>query len=244
MPHRLAREPAVAVFAAAVRPLARALYVGGSLASGDYRPGISDVDAVAVVAAAPPDDALTALHRRAGAPKLHCAYLVAGEADDPDREHPYWAVGELWRRPVGGIARAELHAFGITVFGPPPAAFVPPLPPAAVRAAARAELTGFWAGATARPELWLEDLYVDLGLTTLARVRATVTTGRLVTKREAIDDLPALGVPPDLAAEIRARREGRPTPLTEPQRRARAELARRLMVDGSAAVLALPDRES
>ena len=52
---RLGPAPLVAAFAAAVQPVVDvvALYVGGSLAAGDYRPGISDLDLAAVLATAP-----------------------------------------------------------------------------------------------------------------------------------------------------------------------------------------------
>jgi hypothetical protein len=52
MDERLSPAPVVAPFAAAVRPVAGVLafYAGGSLATGDFRPGISDLDLVAIVA--------------------------------------------------------------------------------------------------------------------------------------------------------------------------------------------------
>jgi hypothetical protein len=57
----------------------------------------------------------------------------------------------------------------------------------------------------------------------------TIAEGRLITKREAIDRLPALGVPAELAGEIRRRRAGERVELSEPEIRARAVLVRRIM---------------
>ena len=76
----------VADFAELVRPVAdvTAFWVGGSLATGDYQPGRSDLDLVALVAAplgtAQQDQLLTALHTTLLAEQplaagLHCAYL-------------------------------------------------------------------------------------------------------------------------------------------------------------------------
>ncbi|NUT32061.1 MAG: nucleotidyltransferase [Hamadaea sp.] len=239
---RLSPAPIVATFAAAVRPVAEAVafYVGGSLAYEDYQLGVSDFDLVAMIAA--PLDAerqqqLIALHTsltaddRAAA-KLHCAYVPVDEVDDITAEHLTWAHNELYRRPLTGIARAELHDRGITVYGPPPAATLPTLDRAEIAAAALAELSGYWSGAVAKPHVWTQDVYVDLGLVTLARVEATVDEGRLITKREAIERLGRFGVGPALTDEIRRRRRGETVVLTDDQRVRRAQHARALVADG------------
>ncbi len=64
------------------------------------------------------------------------------------------------------VARAELVRGGITVLGPPPTTLFAAVDPATLAAGARSELTGFWTGAVRKPHLWLQDLYVDLGLLT------------------------------------------------------------------------------
>ncbi|MEV0270348.1 nucleotidyltransferase domain-containing protein [Hamadaea sp. NPDC050747] len=211
------------------------LYVGGSLAFGDYRPGVSDLDVIAVI-----DQDLdrrqrrqvTELHLSIPDTKLHCAYLWRGAAEDLAHEHRYWAHGELYRRTISGIARAEVLRGGITVYGPPPADLIPPVDDATLRAAALGELTGYWSKAVRKPHLWREDVYVDLGLTTLARVQATLTENRLITKREAIERLAAFGVPDDLREEIARRRGGETVALSDRERGSRAKLARDLMIAG------------
>lgn len=225
-----------------VRPAAGVVgfYAGGSLATGDYQPGISDLDLVALVETpltTAQESRLQEVHQglMAGWPeaaKLHCFYLPASETDDVTRPHVNWAHGELYRRPLSGVARAELLRHGVTVLGPPVATLLPPVTEAELAAAARAELTGYWTGALAKPHLWLQDLYVDLGLTTLARVEATLTEGRLITKTEAVSRLDRFGVPPELVDEIARRRHGEPTPKTAAARTRRAALARRLMAAG------------
>lgn len=239
---RLRPVPVVVTFARAVQPVAGVLglYAGGSLASGDFQPGRSDLDLVAVVADEPDEPArrrLVALHRdlqradpTTGA--LHCVYVPRRGVHDVAAQHLTWAHGELYRRALSGIARAELLQGGITVLGPAPAEFLPPVDDAALRAAARAELTGYWAGAVRKPRLWLQDGYVDLGLITLARAEATLTEGRLITKREALTRLHRFGVDQELSQQIARRRYGHATRLTATQRLRRAYTVRRTVARG------------
>ncbi|NUR70102.1 MAG: nucleotidyltransferase domain-containing protein [Hamadaea sp.] len=84
MDARLTAVPVLTTFGDRVRDLAgvAGLYAGGSLAYGDYRPGISDLDVIAVI-----DRDLdrkqrrqvTELHQSTPDKKLHCAYFVAGQ---------------------------------------------------------------------------------------------------------------------------------------------------------------------
>jgi len=55
------------------------LFVGGSLATGDYRAGISDLDLIAATSV----------------------------LSDPTTRHPTWTPGALVERPLSGIARAD-----------------------------------------------------------------------------------------------------------------------------------------
>jgi hypothetical protein len=217
MDARLDQAPIVARFAQAVAPVADVVgfYAGGSLAMGDFRPGTSDLDLAAVINS-PLDDQrrehLRELHETVrrdepSAAKLHCVYVPADDITD------------------------LLHA-GITVFGPPPSELLPPLDRAALQAAARAELSGYWSGAVRKPWLWFHDVYVDLGLLTLARVEATLADGRLITKREALTRLDRLGVAGDLVREIASRRDGVEIALTPIQRARRAAIVRRLVSRG------------
>lgn len=250
MDPRLARAPVVSHFAEAVHGLVAGLYVAGSVASGDYRPGVSDIDAVALVDRTPPPalrGTLVEAHGRltrsvAGADALHCVYVARPVVDDLSYRHWTWAFGELFRRPLSGIARAELLADPVVVLGPPPMSWLPPLSDGALRDAARAELGGYWTNALRKRSIWLEDVYVDVGLTTLARAGATIREGRLITKTEAIGRLLSMGVPLELVDEIRRRRAGGEVVRSAVERRHRADVVRNLLRQEIAGLLQEPDQ--
>jgi hypothetical protein len=183
------------------------LLVAGSLATGDYSPGISDLDLVALTdgPVSPPRVAeLVAVHRRY-APDLGCVYVDAARRVDADVVHPTWTHGQLVQRILSRVNRAELARHGYAVFGRPPQEVFPPVSADDIRAAARAELTGYWAWAARRPWIWLNPVMVDLGLTSMARGRHSVRTGELLTKSRAIEQAHA---PAWLIDQLRARRRG------------------------------------
>ncbi|MFI7600036.1 hypothetical protein [Actinoplanes sp. NPDC049681] len=189
------------------------LLVAGSLATGDYRPRVSDLDLVALVDGPVGPDrraALTALHRElddgAGAGlKLGCVYVDASARTDGAMPHPTWTHGQLVERILSGVSRAELVRHGFAVRGRPPQQLFPPMTGDDVRQAARAELTGYWAWAARRPWLFLDPELADLGLTSMARGRYALATGDLLTKSQAIDHAAA---PPWLMGHLHARRRG------------------------------------
>ncbi|MER7997626.1 nucleotidyltransferase domain-containing protein [Streptomyces sp. NPDC095613] len=193
-----------------------ALWAHGSLALGDFRPGRSDLDLVAVADAELTDvqgERLRAVHRGLVAEDplavtLHCAYLSRTDLADAGREHPTWAQGEWFERPVSPVSRRELAVGALALHGPPPAGLLPPVSDAELTGFIREELGGYWLRAAARPELWHQDIWVDLGMLTLARASVTLRDGRLVTKREALDELRALGAPEAVVEDIRRRRYG------------------------------------
>jgi hypothetical protein len=82
-----------------------------------------------------------------------------------------------------------------------------------------------------RARLWTRDAWVDLGLVTFARASVTLREGRLISKREALAELPGLGAPTEIVEDIRRRRYGEPAPVRpaaseEEWRARRAESAR------------------
>jgi hypothetical protein len=208
-----AHDVALAEFAAGLRALGWVsdLLVAGSLATGDYVPGVSDLDLVAVTDG-PVDDArqaaLVALHRRLDATAaagldLGCAY--ADRLDDLAAAHPTWTHGMLVRRIVSGVTRAELALHGYAIFGRAPRELLPVPDRDGVRSAARAELTGYWTWAARRPWIFLDPVMADLTLTSMARGRHALRTGELLTKSRAV--LAAAG-PPWLVEQLYARRRG------------------------------------
>lgn len=216
--------PAVAEFGARLRATGRVsdLLVAGSLAAGDYRPGVSDLDLVALVDGPPDTAALTSLHREfdggtAAGLHLGCVYVDIAKLTDRAAKHPMWTHGRLVQHILSDITRAELVRFGFAVFGREPGAVLPPVSDDDVRAAARAELTGYWSWAVRRPWVWLDPAIVDLGLTSMARARHALRTGVLLTKSAAIDQVDG---PTWLVDDVRARRRGEDR--TSPRLRAAA----------------------
>ncbi|MFU8850716.1 nucleotidyltransferase domain-containing protein [Micromonospora sp. SL1-18] len=191
------------------------LQVAGSLATGDYLPGVSDLDLVALVDG-PVDAArqatLVDLHRRLDAGtgsglNLGCVYVDTAAIPDVQVRHPTWTHEQLVQRILSGVTRAELVHHGYAIFGPAPGDVFPPMSPDDVRAAAWAELTGYWAWAARRPWLWWDPVLADLGLTSMARGRYALGNGELLTKTEAIRQADA---PAWLIDQLAARRRGEP----------------------------------
>lgn len=207
--------PAVTEFGARLAGLGWVsdVFVAGSLATGDYVPGVSDIDLVALV------DGPLDTHRRAALAVVHrdldegagsgldlgCVYVEAGKVSDGAMMHPTWTHGSLVERTLSGITRAELVRHGYAVVGRCPRAVLPAISDDDVREAARAELTGYWAWAARRPRMWLSPVIADLGLTSMARGRFALRNGALLTKSQAVERADA---PAWLVDQLRARRRG------------------------------------
>ncbi len=189
------------------------LLVAGSLATGDYVPGVSDLDLVALTGGPvgpTRQEILAGLHRELdrGAAQgldLGCVYVDSGRLADLGARHPTWTHGSLVQRSLSGVTRAELVRHGFAVLGRPPAAVLPEMTDDDVRRAARAELCGYWAHAARLPLWWLNPVIADLGLTSMARGRHALQTGQLLTKTQAIEQAHA---PAWLKDQLRARRQG------------------------------------
>ena len=197
------------------------LMVAGSLATGDYVPGVSDLDLVALVDGpvdAARQAALVTIHRSldsgsAAGFKLGCVYVDAATIPDLDLRHPTWTHGRLVHRVLSRVTRAELGRHGYEVFGRAPRDVFPEVSADDIRAAARAELTGYWAWAARRPWLWLAPTIAELGLTSMARGRHALREGMLLTKTQAISQAHA---PAWLIDRLAARRRGED--ITSPPR--------------------------
>ncbi|MET9385605.1 nucleotidyltransferase [Streptomyces sp. NPDC002928] len=221
------------------------VWAHGSLAGGDYQPGRSDLDLIAVVErrSPPAEEAqlveahenLAATHPLAS--KLHCSYVAADEWDDLAGMHLTWAHEELMHRPVTPVTRRELHDFGKVLHGPPPTDLLPPVTDRQLADFVVADLAHFWRPALDHPERWLRDIWVDLGLLTLARASVTLRTGELITKAEALDVLTGLSAPSDVVHDIRQRRYGSPEPASEQWQVRRAELTRAFLASAIERVL-------
>ncbi|MER6943662.1 nucleotidyltransferase domain-containing protein [Nonomuraea sp. NPDC000554] len=204
-----------------------ALWAHGSLAAGDYQPGRSDLDLIAVVERPINREEWKRLKHLHGAldlplaEHLHCSYLPEAELADLKAEHVTWAHDHLFQRPVTPVTRRELHAGALELYGPPPGELLPPVSDEELVTFVRTDLEEFWLANTHGRRHWLTDIWVDLGLLTVARATVTLRDGRLITKREALDVLAELDAPPLVVADIRARRYGLPRPALSRFRRAK-----------------------
>jgi hypothetical protein len=216
-------ESLLARFLTDLTPLRpRAVWAHGSLAGGDYQEGRSDLDLIAVL----PDAVdlttvrrVVALHRRLRteplAAKVHCSYLTPATLDDPDRSHLTWAHRRVMRRPVTPVTRRELHDFGRVLHGETPAALLPPVPQRQLTAFVVRDQRDFWRPHVDRARLWKQDVWVDLGLVTFARATVTLRDGRLISKREALAELPSLGAPAEVVEDITRRRYDTAAPTAD-----------------------------
>ncbi|TCN42981.1 hypothetical protein EV644_102383 [Kribbella orskensis] len=226
--HRMTSDEAVQLlldgFVASVCGLlpVRAVWVHGSLALGDFQVGRSDFDLIAVLDGPIVDpEALCALHRSLEktdplAEKLHCSYMQVDQLADASLRHPTWAQQRYFDRPVGAVTRRELALGDRSLFGPPPSSLLSATTDEELAAFIRDDLEHFWYPATRKLTPWYTDIWVDLGLITVARAAVTLTTGHLITKQAALSLLPSLGAPQSVVTDIHHRRYGTPTRATAP----------------------------
>jgi hypothetical protein len=208
------------------------VWAHGSLAGGDYQPGRSDLDLIAILGrpcTAAEEQQLGEVHESLGsasalASRLHCSYCAAGELDDPARLHLTWAHEEFMRRRVTPVTRRELHDFGLVLYGEAPAALLPPVTGEQLAGFVVQDLESFWLPSLDHRERWDRDIWVGLGLLTLARATVTLRDGKLITKARALCVLTELGAPAEVVEDIRQRRYGDPGPASQQWIARRAEL--------------------
>jgi hypothetical protein len=159
------------------RPDLVGVYVYGSLVTGDFSAARSDIDVVVMLDREPDEAAVRGLGKlhaevaRFGgaAGQLHCLYVAAGHASDPDRlcplSGPDDAVADEGHDP-------ELASVGVALHGPWPPPGIRPVPVADIQAAVLAEMRGYWRRFARKRKQWLEDDTVDHALVVLPRAEA------------------------------------------------------------------------
>jgi Nucleotidyltransferase domain len=230
----------------AVVPLV-SMWAHGSLAGGDYQPGRSDLDLIAVLdrpCAAAEEQRLAEVHEglaaaMALASKLHCSYCAVAELDDPARSHLTWAHEQLMHRRVTPVTRRELHDFGLVLYGEEPAALLPVVTGEQLAEFVVQDLEMFWLPSLDHAESWERDIWVDLGLLTFARATVTLRDDRLISKAEALDVLGELRAPAEVVDDIRQRRYGDPGPASPQWIARRAELTLNFLAPAIAQVIAV-----
>ncbi|MGH2537958.1 MAG: aminoglycoside adenylyltransferase domain-containing protein [Candidatus Promineifilaceae bacterium] len=179
------------------------LYLYGSLASGGFEPGRSDVDFLVVSDGPLPAEltpALQALHSRLGADHPDWAARLEGSYiprpalrrhDPAQARHLHLAIE------ANGQLRLEAHASdwifqrhilreqGVVLAGPPPATFIDPVGPADLRRAVLDILAEWWAGMPADPAPLQGLGYPAYAVLTMCRALYTLEHGALVTKAAA-----------------------------------------------------------
>jgi hypothetical protein len=127
---------------------------------------------------------------------------------------------------VSPVTRRELCQGGLCLLGPDPVTVIPAVTDAELAGYIRGDLRDYWYPHTNRADLWLQDIWVDLGMLTLARAAVTLREGRLITKKQALDVLASMGAPADVLRDIRDRRYGAAPPIAGEWRAKRGDLAR------------------
>ena len=230
-------QPLLGGFVSSLRAVlpVRAIWVHGSLALGDFVLGRSDFDLIAVVESPVVDPSgLMSVHQgliksSPFAAKLHCTYVPVETLGDASLRHPTFAQGRYFDRPVSPVARRELTLGDKALFGPPPSSLLPATTDEELAAFIRRDLREFWYPATGKRTRWYTDIWVDLGMVTLARAATTLRDGRLITKQAAIAELPSLGAPPAVVRDIQARRYGGGSRPWSPWRLRRGNQARKFV---------------
>ncbi|MBB2960977.1 aminoglycoside adenylyltransferase domain-containing protein [Methylobacterium sp. R2-1] len=197
-------------------PKLRGLYLVGSVALGDFRPGRSDIDFVALLDG-PADEAETeALARvhaalaRAGGPHFDGLYLpidAVRHPPEPDAVVPFSVDGQLRTgepcREVNPSIWRCLSRTSRPILGAAPAALNIADDDARLHAYCRANLEAHWRPWLARHETALagktpddtcDAAALEWGVLGVSRILCTLATGRIVSKREGgrfvLDHLP------------------------------------------------------
>jgi nucleotidyltransferase-like protein/aminoglycoside adenylyltransferase-like protein len=153
------------------------VWLEGSLALADYRPGLSDIDVVVVAERPAPE-----LARR----PLQITWLAPT------------ALADLAAEPLGAVRAATLHRHGIPLRGPHPSRFVADVPHATLAQAMAHNLRTYWQPWLARSRSNLVQRLVALhprriawGVFGVPRMLVTLGDGRIVSKTEGALDLRA-----------------------------------------------------
>ncbi|BAU91985.1 DNA polymerase beta domain-containing protein [Methylorubrum populi] len=195
-------------------PRLRGLYLVGSVALGDFRPGRSDIDFIALLDGPAGDlAALARVHAalmQAGGPHFDGVYLpidALRKAPEAGAVVPFSVEGELRIgepcREVNPVLWRCLARSGRPILGAAPAALSIADDDAPLQAHALANLDEYWrpwigrceaALAAKAPDAACDARTLEWGILGVSRILCTLATGRIVSKREGgrfvLDRLP------------------------------------------------------
>ncbi len=178
------------------------LYLTGSLTYGDFDPGSSDIDYLAVLRRplAPPErDALADLHREIGEQypawreRIEGSYVTASmllSVEPPAEPRPYVNGGTFWDpEPRYGnewlINRYALQECGIALAGPAFSDLVPPVSVTDVRAASARDLVEEWLLQLDDPAFLPDSHHQAYVTLTMCRILHRHANDEVVSKRQA-----------------------------------------------------------
>jgi hypothetical protein len=178
-------------------------YLSGSLATGGFKPGRSDIDFVGVTAAELSPAGLAALrdmHRRIAAGpsswalKLEGSYFPAAALRRYDRKltlqpHLSCGNGELMieQHDTDWVVQLWItRRHGVRLAGPPPLGLIDPILPDKLRAAVRELFFYWWAPMAAEPAPLMETAYQVYAVLTMPRMLYTFAHGSVVSKPDAV----------------------------------------------------------
>jgi predicted nucleotidyltransferase len=178
-----------------------AVYLRGSLASGDFDPRSSDIDLLVVTEGELGEGAvaaLAAMHARlaasglAWAPHLECSYVprAAVRCYDPAQARfPEIGVDKPFGLRLHGVdwvvELSIVREYGIALAGPPPQELIDPVAPDELRAAVRALLGGWWTAMLEQPDWFRERRYQAFAVLSMCRALYTLEYGAVFSKPKA-----------------------------------------------------------
>jgi hypothetical protein len=178
--------------------LVEGLYLQGSIALGDYQPGVSDIDFVAVVSGTPDLRALQAVHAELrqthGKVPFDGLYVAAGDLRRDPSARPRGPAVHQWRVRAATDFERNLVTWhvlaqgGVTVRGPARTELGVHTDWPALAAATRQNLAGYWTRwrtVTARGPIGYSSWATSWGVLGAARLRHTLAAGRVTAKTEA-----------------------------------------------------------
>jgi hypothetical protein len=174
------------------------LYLQGSIALGDYRAGVSDIDFVAVTSAAPDPHQVRAIHerlrRRGRKPFFDGLYVSRDELRSDPATLPAGVAVHEWRVEAASPFERNLVTWhvlaqgGVAVRGPAVGELGVHTDWPALARATQGNLHEYWAP-WARQAAWspagLTAWGTTWGVLGVARLRHTLAAGRITTKTEA-----------------------------------------------------------
>jgi hypothetical protein len=177
-----------------------ALYLYGSLSSGDFNPHSSDIDFVFVTAGVLPDAtvaALDAMHHQLWASgdkwaaKLEGAYVprdLIRRHDPAAAPCPTVNEGEFYLERLGSdwiIQRHVVREEGVVLFGPPTAELIEPVSPDDIRESVRGVMREWWEGHITDDTNLRRFGYSPFAVLTMCRVLYALEHGTIASKPTA-----------------------------------------------------------